>query len=110
MLRENTYNYYIVESVVECLKVMGRELLRTKITRSSKGIMNQQNKTGNKLVSSKFKLATQITLSFLNKEFLPLEDLAKDLRSSDFLKGNTPNHSRGNVSILRGLLGVSFKY
>lgn len=50
MLRENTYDYYIVESVVECLKEMGRELLRTKITQSSKGIMNQQNKTGNKLV------------------------------------------------------------
>lgn len=50
MLRENTYDYYIVESVVECLKEMGRELLRTKITRSSKGITNQQNKTGNKLV------------------------------------------------------------
>lgn len=67
MLRENTYNYYIVESVVECLKVMGRELLRTKITRSSKGIMNQQNKTGNKLVSSKFKLATQITIKFFKQ-------------------------------------------
>lgn len=66
MLRENTYNYYIVESVVECLKVMGREL-RTKITQSSKGIMNQQNKTGNKLVSSKFKLATQINNKFFKQ-------------------------------------------